>query len=232
MVQYGPIWSDMVNATVYGIVENCAWFYAECMKKFLGGVIATLLVVVLGVIVARPALLSIGREESSSVPLGAAFQSIGELAVEEYVYSNVGSYDNKGLEIRGVQVPLTGKNFLITYDGVVKAGIADVEAIRAQVDDTTQTINITLPKVSVLSSQIKQESVEVRDQSFNPINQLRVEDITKFIAAEERNAEAKAIEHGLLERATQRTEELVRNHAEALKQGSALNGYKTHIMWE
>ncbi len=101
----------------------------------LVSVIATLLVVAVAAVALLPGLPKFGREEIVTKDLGAAFESIGELAVEEYVYSNVGSYDNKGLELRGIEVPFTGRNFLITYDGSVKAGIRNVEKIDVDVDD-------------------------------------------------------------------------------------------------
>ena len=49
--------------------------------------------------------LQVGREEISEASIGASFRQVGELSVEEYAYSNVGNYDNKGLELAGVKVP-------------------------------------------------------------------------------------------------------------------------------
>lgn len=175
--------------------------------------------------------LQVGREEISEASIGASFRQVGELSVEEYAYSNVGNYDNKGLELAGVKVPLTGRNFLLSYSGTVKAGIADVEAIGVNIDDAAQTITVRVPEVSVTSSEIDDTSVQVYKQSMNPLNQVKVEDVTGFLAEEKTRAADRAVKEGLLDRAHTRVEELMTSHAEALKQGTVMQDYEVHVEW-
>ncbi|WP_234947357.1 DUF4230 domain-containing protein [Corynebacterium sp. CNCTC7651] len=193
------------------------------------GAIAITLGLLLAAVFLRPSLFGMGEERITAESIGASFNEVAELSVEEYVYSNVGSYDKEGLLVRGFEVPFTGRNFLVTYDGKVTAGIRNAEGIRVSVDDVAKAIEIQVPPVEVLSSNIDASSVVVHDQSMNPLNQVRVDDVTRFIAEQEKLAEDKAVEQGLLERASSRVGELLEAHARAMAAGTALEGYEVRV---
>lgn len=192
---------------------------------------ALVILLVAAAIVVRPSWFRVGEERITADSIGASFNAVAELAVEEYVYSNVGSFDKEGLVLRGFEVPFTGRNFLVSYDGVVRAGVKHADAITAKVDNAAQQLQLTVPQVEVLSSTIDAESVVVHDQSMNPLNQVRVEDVTEFIAEQERSAKEQAVEQGLLDRASDRVEDLLESHARALIAGTPLEGYEVSFMW-
>lgn len=192
---------------------------------------ALVILLVAAAIVVRPSWFRVGEERITADSIGASFNAVAELAVEEYVYSNVGSFDKEGLVLRGFEVPFTGRNFLVSYDGVVRAGVKHADAITAEVDNAAQQLQLTVPQVEVLSSTIDAESVVVHDQSMNPLNQVRVEDVTEFIAEQERSAKEQAVEQGLLDRASDRVEDLLESHARALIAGTPLEGYEVSFMW-
>lgn len=192
---------------------------------------ALVILLVAAAIVVRPSWFRVGEERITADSIGASFNAVAELAVEEYVYSNVGSFDKEGLVLRGFEVPFTGRNFLVSYDGVVRAGVKHADAITAEVDNAAQQLKLTVPQVEVLSSTIDAESVVVHDQSMNPLNQVRVEDVTEFIAEQERSAKDQAVEQGLLDRASDRVEDLLESHARALIAGTPLEGYEVSFMW-
>lgn len=190
-------------------------------------VVAVLAIVGLVLALTRPALLSWREGEVTSTTIGASLGDIAQLSVEEYVFSDVGKFDQEGLEVLGVRVPFTGRNFLVTYDGRVTAGIKDASLIDVQLADGK--VNVQLPEVEVLESHIDADSVKVYDQTMNPINQLRVEDVTGFIADREADAREKAIASGLLDRAGQHAEELVRAHVAALVAGTEYEDYEVRV---
>ena len=190
-------------------------------------VVAVLAIVALVLALTRPALLSWREGEVTSTTIGASLGDIAQLSVEEYVFSDVGKFDQEGLEVLGVRVPFTGRNFLVTYDGRVTAGIKDASLIDVHLAD--DAIEISLPNVEVLESRIDADSVKVYDQTMNPINQLRVEDVTGFIADREADAREKAIASGLLDRAGQHAEELARAHATALVAGTDMEDYEVRV---
>lgn len=181
--------------------------------------------------ITRPALFGTGKQSISSDSLGATFRDIAELSTEEYVYSQVGSFAQEGFQVAGRTIPFTGRNFLVTYDGTVKAGIRDAERIKVKIDEAARTITIDTPHAEVLSSTISPESITVYDQSMNPLNQIRVQDISDFLAKQELDAENNALERGLLQRADNRTMDLLRNHAEALTETPALAEYTVNVRW-
>lgn len=193
----------------------------------LASVIAVVAIVALVLALTRPALLNWREGEVTSTTIGASLGDIAELSVEEYVFSDVGKFDQEGLEVLGVRVPFTGRNFLVTYDGRVTAGIKDASLIDVHLADNA--IEISLPNVKVLESHIDADSVKVYDQTMNPINQLRVEDVTGFIADREADAREKAIASGLLDRAGQHAEELARAHATALVAGTDMEDYEVRV---
>lgn len=186
-----------------------------------------LAIVALVLALTRPALLSWREGEVTSTTIGASLGDIAQLSVEEYVFSDVGKFDQEGLEVLGVRVPFTGRNFLVTYDGRVTAGIKDASLIDVRLADGE--VNVQLPEVEVLESHIDADSVKVYDQTMNPINQLRVEDVTGFIADREADAREKAIASGLLDRAGQHAEELVRAHVAALVAGTEYEDYEVRV---
>ena len=190
-------------------------------------VVAVLAIVALVLALTRPALFSMREGEVTSTTIGASLGDIAQLSVEEYVFSDVGKFDQEGLEVLGVRVPFTGRNFLVTYDGRVTAGIKDASLIDVQLADGE--VDVQLPEVEVLESHIDADSVKVYDQTMNPINQLRVEDVTGFIADREADAREKAIASGLLDRAGQHAEELVRAHVAALVAGTEYEDYEVRV---
>ncbi|MCS4535685.1 DUF4230 domain-containing protein [Corynebacterium sp. HS2168-gen11] len=206
------------------------------MPKFLikaaVTLVATVALVFMGIFALSKAGLFDGPVETiTSSTIGGSFEQISELSVEEYNFTNVGRFENEGHKLYGLTVPLTGKHFLISYDGVVKAGIRDFTAIDVEMNDAAQKIVVTAPKVEITNSTIEPASVVVYDQSMNPLNQINVRDLTKFLSDEEKNAEEKAIKLGLIDRATTRAETLIKSHVEALLDGTDKNTYSVEVHW-
>ncbi|QPK82761.1 DUF4230 domain-containing protein [Corynebacterium qintianiae] len=195
------------------------------------GIIALLAIAALALALLRPALFGLGGEKITQREIGASFQQIAELSVEEYVYSNVGTFDQEGFKVVGRTVPFTGRNFLVQYDGSVKAGLRDAEQVKVDVDDAAQSVTVGVPRVEVTENTIDPSTIVVYDQSLNPLNQVKVEDVTEFLEEQEKVAVDKAVNSGLLERAQTRTEELLRSHAEVLIDGTNMAGYRVEVRW-
>ncbi|AZA09999.1 DUF4230 domain-containing protein [Corynebacterium pseudopelargi] len=165
----------------------------------------------------------------TSTGIGGQLEDISELAVEQYTYSNVGRFEEDGLKALGIRIPLTGKNFLVAYDGVVKAGLKNFDKVDVDINDAERTITVKAPKVQILSSEIEPSSVVVYDQSFNPLNQLKVDDLTEFLDTQEKEAEKKAKKEHLLDRASQRVKTLMKSQTEAFIEGSDKQDYAVKV---
>lgn len=177
----------------------------------------------------KMSLLEEPTRSITSTGIGGTLEEISEVAVEQYSYSAVGRFEEDGWRALGFRVPLTGKHFLIAYDGVVKAGVKNIEKSDVHIDDAARTVTITVFQAEILSNGIEPSSVVVYDQSFNPLNQVRVENYAEFLDSEEKRAEDKARENGLLERAQQRVTDLVAAQAEAFLAGSDKDGYEVRV---
>ncbi|MCS4491366.1 MULTISPECIES: DUF4230 domain-containing protein [unclassified Corynebacterium] len=168
----------------------------------------------------------------TSTGIAASFKDIAELAVEEYTFTNVGKFADEGHQIYGLTVPLTGKNFLITYDGTVKAGVKDFSQIAIDMSENTKKVTLKVPRVEIIDSKIDPDSVIVYDQSYNPLNQLSVDDMTRFLTVEGKAAETQAIEHGILKRAGERVEQLLDTHIKSLLLHTDKEDYEVTVTWK
>ena len=149
------------------------------------------------------------RASANSVPVISSniianeLIGISEYASLEYGYTNIGKFEDQG-DFYGWKVPLTTKSFIITYDGIMKMGIQG-EDIDIAVEGNR--ILVTLPPAEILSHEIKEDTVEVFDQTRNIFNPILIEDYTAFAADRKKEMEKKALESGLLEEAEERAEQ-------------------------
>ncbi|MGE4549130.1 MAG: DUF4230 domain-containing protein [Intestinibacillus sp.] len=132
--------------------------------------------------------------------------SVSELATVEYHYTNMGKFENQA-DFYGWKVPLTRKSFIISYDGVIKAG---VDASQVQADVSGGIIRVTLPETKILSHEIDDDSIEIFDETKNIFNPLQISDYTGFAADQKAKIEQRALENGLLDEARTRAAEAVR----------------------
>ncbi|MDK4237239.1 MULTISPECIES: DUF4230 domain-containing protein [Corynebacterium] len=204
----------------------------------MSGVLKVVVGLLVGIVLTVGALFGLNKmsllEEPTrsitSTGIGGTLEDISEMAVEQYSYSAVGRFEEDGWRALGLRVPLTGKHFLIAYDGVVKAGVKNIEKSDVSIDDVARTVTIKVSKAEILSNEIEPSSVTVYDQSFNPLNQVRVENYAEFLDGEEKRAEEKAKQNGLLDRAQQRVTDLVNAQAEAFLAGSDKDGYEVQVI--
>ena len=168
----------------------------------------------------------------TSATVDGGFQHIAELSVEEYHFTHVGRYEESRLGPFGVKIPFTNKHFLLTYDGKVAAGIKDFEAIDVTINDLTKEITITAPAVEITHKSIDHSSVVSYDESLNPFNPITAEDVPAFLAGEQQVIEEKAARHGLLERAAQRAEDMLKTHVRSTIAGTDAADYAVSLKWK
>lgn len=138
--------------------------------------------------------------------VGNQLLSAQELTTTKYMYTNAGAFENQN-DFYGWKVPFTRKEFIVSYDGRIHAGV-NLEEVDVIVSETT--IQVTLPEVKILSHEIDTESLKVFDESSSIFNPLRIEDYKNFAMSQEKVVESEAIEKGLLVEATDHAQEAVR----------------------
>lgn len=131
--------------------------------------------------------------------LASRLRSVQELVTVSYYYTNMGRFENQ-VDFYGWKVPFTTKSFIVSYDGVIKAG---VDLDRLQVTVGNEEITVTLPESRIISHEIPEDSLEVFDESDNLFNHITIEDYTAFTRDQKSAMEQRAVDGGLLDRADQ-----------------------------
>lgn len=136
-------------------------------------------------------------------------QDIGELATVEYLYTDVGKFEDAA-KIFGKDIPIsiTTKSFIAKWDGSIKVGV-DISKVTAEVDESTKEIIVHIPKAKILSHEINDESIETLDEKNGLFNKLKVEDVRKFDAISKDAMEQKVIKNGILDEAFENAKEII-----------------------
>lgn len=174
-------------------------------KKVVGLILAA--VVLVAVAFGAGARLA-GRQTETEITadlIGQSLRSVQELATVEYHYTNMGRYENQ-LDFYGWAVPLTKKSFIVSYDGVIKAGV-DLTDMTVTVGE--EKITICLPQAEILSHEIPEDSIVVFDETNNVFNPIQIEDYTGFTRDQKEGTEVSAVEKGLLTEAWDRARETI-----------------------
>ncbi len=153
------------------------------------------------------------RVEITGEIIRSGLSDIGELATEEYGFTQVETYDStKSAQLFNVtfDLPLTRTKFIYSYDGVIKAGV-DFAEVEVEKDDLKRLITVRLPKSHILSSEIDYDSFELYDEQTSIFNPISVRDVNDTNRAMLRAAEKDALAKGLLEKADKNAETLIKN---------------------
>lgn len=146
--------------------------------------------------------------------------ALSELMTVEYLYTDSGKFEDKkqfeGGWLDGVDVPLSGKSFIVRWDGRIKAGI-DVSEVECDINETAKEITIKMPDSEILSHEVFEDSFETLDQTKNIFNPIEVEDVNNFIGESKSFMEEKAVSNGLLENADKNAQLLIKNSLESIE---------------
>ena len=137
--------------------------------------------------------------------IGQQLSDVQDLATVEYRYTNMGRFENQ-VDFYGWKVPLTRKSFIVSYDGVIKAGV-DLSKLTVRIDG--DTITVKLPQAAILSHEIPEDSIEIFDETHNIFNPIEISDYTGFTRAQKAEVEARAVESGLLTQAAEKARSAV-----------------------
>lgn len=200
-------------------------------------VLALVAAALLGAAIAAGAMLGLSQvqmaqsAQTTSTTIKNSLSDISELATAEYSFANVGKFTEDDMQVLGISIPFTGSSFIVTYEGTVKAGISDIGQAEVSVDDAAKTVTVTLPDVGILSCAIDPSTLETYDQTFNPINQIQVSDVSSFLSEEEGKEREEATSNGTLDKARTHAEEVISAFVSSILQGTSREGYAVSIAW-
>ncbi|MGE4215397.1 MAG: DUF4230 domain-containing protein [Anaerotignaceae bacterium] len=147
------------------------------------------------------------KPKITGVTLKQQVMDIKELTTVEYNYTTMGQFENS-TDFYGMKVPFTTKKFIVSYDGVIKAGV-DLAGIEIDVSETI--ITATLPKAEILSHEVDENSFQIYDEKSGLFNKITLEDYNSFQREQKKTMEDKAISSGILEKSYDNAQNIVRN---------------------
>ena len=128
---------------------------------------------------------------------------MGVLITAEYYFTDLVSYSSVLKLLKtDLSLPFTESSYLVSYDGVVNAGI-DLTDARVEKDDARRRVTVRLPAATIRTTDIDLDSFTLHEEKTGLGNQLSVRDFNASLQELERSAEQKAVERGLLDKAEQ-----------------------------
>lgn len=195
------------------------------MKKFNKKIIL-LFVVVIGLFstffAGKKSMKNEMEPEITSTLIFNKLINVRELTTLKYYYTNMGQFENQNT-FYGYKVPFTSKKFIVSYDGVIHAGV-DLEKMDVKLKG--KSIEIKIPASKILSHEIYEDSLKVFDERESIFNRIDIEDYNNFSKDQKKEVEDKAIKRGLLKEADQEAKKAIE---ETLIGDTILSDYKIKV---
>ena len=154
------------------------------------------------------------EKEISVEEIRSGLNDMGVLLTEEYCFTQVVHYSS-AKKIFSIELGFTETSYLVSYDGVVSAGV-DFSSIRLERDDEHRIIRVIMPSAQIHSVDIDPESFVLHSEKTGLGNPLSVEDVNTSLVELESSAREKALARGVLERADENARLIVANFISGL----------------
>lgn len=156
----------------------------------------------------------------SAQVISDGLRELGKLVTEEYYFTDVLSYSSALKFLGTFNVPFTTSGFLVSYDGVVTAGV-DFEKIEVIKDEDSKLITVRLPAPEIMNVDIDPESFVLHAEKTGLGNPVSVSDFNRSLAELESSAREKAVDKGLLIRAGENAERVISHFVDSLLEPGA-----------
>lgn len=140
--------------------------------------------------------------EINSTVISERLSKINELATAKYEYREISHYEEGKIKF------IDKKSFNMLYDAVVKAG---VDLSKAEITVNESQIIIKLPEAEIFNIEINPDTVEFYDEKYALFNWTDKSDVIEMIKYAKSDIEKKVIETGLLDKAEDNAETLIKS---------------------
>lgn len=134
---------------------------------------------------------------------------MGFLVTQEYWFTEVMSFSSMK-NFLGIQWSITESSFLASYDGRVTAGV-DFGKIRITKNESAKTVNVVMPKPEILDTTIDTDSFKLYSEKEGLGNDISISDYNSSLSTLMQNAAQKAEDKGVLDKAGENAEKLIRD---------------------
>ena len=171
---------------------------------------AKLIALIAVIVIALGAGLYFGKSlssESRITKLG--FEDMGELATQA-AYCTMVEDTEAARDLFGVEIPFTQSRLIYSCDVIVRAGL-DFEQIEWSVDEPNKVIEVKLPEIRVLNSELDTESFKLYLEDESIFRRISMEENNDSMIEMEENARRQAVGNGLLDEARANAEAILRS---------------------
>lgn len=160
----------------------------------------------------RKKFIGLNKEERVD-NLKASIEDIGDLVTVEYNYTDILTYKDS-LTLMDMKIPFTNKSYIIKYNGYIKAGVDLSKAVVKDIKETS--VELDVPVATITDSVLDEKSMVILDQKNNIFNPLDLGDYQDTLKKELNARELKAKKDGLLERAQDNADKILRKLLQGL----------------
>ncbi len=165
-------------------------------------------IIILVLVAIASGFIAIGIKDvfiSDSKTTKIGFENIGELATQSAYCTQVNVTDSSR-ELFGNKIPFTQSKYIYSYDITIKAGY-DFSDIEWNVKGNT--IEVKMPNVKILSSQIDLNSFKVYHEEESIFNKITLSENNETLKKLQSEAQTQAIKNGLYENARTNAETML-----------------------
>ena len=155
----------------------------------------------------RPSIITV-EEKISVESLVESLQDVGKLVTEEYFFTELVEYSSVKT-LWKITLPWTKSAFLISYDGTVSAGV-DLTGVTVELDEASKTVRVLTPEAEIMAVDIDYDSFVCYSENSGIGNRISIRDFNDALQSVEKTAREKAIEKGVLDRAQEHADFLIR----------------------
>lgn len=94
--------------------------------------------------------------------VSSAVKNAGELITYKYFYTDIGNYEKDKKLFKKWSIPFTKDRTIYSYSGTISLGV-HTKDIKVEVDEDKKQINLTVPKIEIMSSVIDRDSFKDYD---------------------------------------------------------------------
>lgn len=160
----------------------------------------------------RKKFIGLNKEERVD-NLKASIEDIGDLVTVEYNYTDILTYKDS-LTLMDMKIPFTDKSYIIKYNGYIKAGVDLSKAVVKDIKETS--VELDVPVATITDSVLDEKSMVILDQKNNIFNPLDLGDYQDTLKKELNARELKVKKDGLLERAQDNADKILRKLLQGL----------------
>ena len=141
-------------------------------------------------------------------------RDMGFMVTQEYWFSEVMSYSS-AKDLFGVKLPFTESNFIASYEGSITAGV-DFTKVNFFKNDTELTVTVIMPEAELLATTIDNDSFKLYSEKEGIGNNISLNDYNVSVIDLKKAAEQKAVERGVLDKASENAERIIRDVVDSL----------------